>query len=154
MKTASKDENYRAALNVILVGLVYLATALWLVTFFAGGIGWFRNALRPHIPSWLLLANLLLVPVTGALVGLRSFGFRKSLCVFPIFLAQVSMIGLSGEDYPVVESLVMIFLLYETFILVPGRNRLFLDAQCGHRVLGLDDENARIAGADVKFKSK
>jgi hypothetical protein len=144
MKTAAKqeDENSRAALNVVLVGLVYLATALWLVTFFAGGIGWLRNVLRPHIPSWLLLANLLLVPVTGALVGLRSIGFRKNLCVFPIFLVQVSMIGLSGEHYPIVESLVMIFLLYETFMLVPGWNRRFLEAQRGHSVLGLEDKNA------------
>jgi hypothetical protein len=139
-KIKRQDDNARAALDVVLVAVMYLVTALWLVAFMAGGITRLGNVLRPYIPSWLLLANLLSVPITMALGQLRAVSFRASFFISPIFIAQMSLIGLSGEDYPLLKGIVMAFLFYESYILIPKWNRRSLDAQKGHTVLGIEEK--------------
>lgn len=101
--------------NAILAGLLLLFAALWLGAYMTGKLDTMQETLRPHLPSWFALANLLILPITCALAGSHSLSFRTGLIFVLIFVAQLSVLGLSAEKYRVAKGLVTVFLYYETF---------------------------------------
>lgn len=124
-------------INILLAGILILATAIWLVALMTGKLAWARQSLAPYLPGWFLALNLLLLPFTCALAGLRSVPFRVGFIFFFVFAFQLSILGLSTEKYPIPKALVTILLYYETFSLIPGWNRRILAAERGGSVLGL-----------------
>lgn len=140
-----EEEEAPEVLNVAIAATVLLYTVLWLVGLVTGKFVWIRDWLRPYLPPWFLTANLLLTPVACALSGLKSLSLKTRFTSFLIFGFQLVILGLSAEKYPVMKALVVIFIYYEAFVLIPGRNRRFLEAQRGGTVLGV---NARSGRAD------
>ena len=113
--------------NVILSVILLLVTVLWLVGFMTGKVAAMGQILRPYLPPWFLLLNLSVVPVTCALAGSRAVSFRTNFLFILAFVVQMSLLPLSGEKYPVPKALIVIFLYYETFVLVPKWNRRILE---------------------------
>ncbi len=128
----------RESVNVLLAGFLLLALALWLIALTTGKLAAIRQLVHPYLPTWFSVANALLVPVTGALVALRSIPFRVSFFFGLAFLAQVSLLGVTAQDYPVVKAMVTVFLYYEAFVLIPNWNRRILERTRGGSVLGLE----------------
>jgi hypothetical protein len=134
---ASSRDQYQKDLNVILAAALMLITILWLIAFATGKLTAMQQVIRPYLPSWFALANLLLVPITCVLAGTRFVNFRVGLFFILIFLAQLSLLGLSAEKYPVAKGLVTILLYYETFVLVPKWNRRILERGADNSILHL-----------------
>ena len=119
-------------------GILILVTALWLIASATGTLSAIQQAVRPYLPSWFALANLLAAPITCVLAGSRAVKFRIGFFFALVFLAQLSLIGLSAETVPIVKGVVTIVLYYETFSLIPKWNRRILDKGREGRALNLD----------------
>jgi hypothetical protein len=145
----SSEHQYQADLNVILAATLMLITILWLIAFATGKLEAMQQVIRPYLPSWFALANLLLVPITCVLAGARLVSFRMGFLFVLLFLAQLSLLGLSTQKYPVVRGFVTILLYYETFALIPKWNRRIVEKGRSASVLGL--EQPRTGGPDLKF---
>ncbi len=124
--------------NVLLAAILIFCGVLWLVAVMTGKLAWLRHILGPYLPTWFPLANLLLVPVTCALSGLRSIRFKISFFLILVFVFQLALMGLSAERYPGTTGLVTVFLYFETFILVPRWNRRLSEAGRSGSVLHLE----------------
>jgi phosphate starvation-inducible membrane PsiE len=125
------------SINVVMSAILILFGFLWLIAFVAGKTDALGQNLRPYLPSWFDLVNLLLVPITGALAGSRLVSFRVGFLFVLIFVAQLSLLGLSSEKYPLLKGGVVIFLYYETFLLIPKWNRRISEKSQEGRVLNL-----------------
>ena len=79
--------------------------------------------MRPYLPAWFPVANLLLVLVSGALAQLRSVSFRTNFIFIFVFGFQLALVPLSTERHPVAGALVTMLIYLETFVLVPKWNR-------------------------------
>jgi hypothetical protein len=111
---------------------------LWLAADAFGLFAWVQAELRPYLPAWFVLFNALLLPVTEAFSGLRSFPFKINITFMFIFTLQLVLLGLTVENHPIVKGAVTIFLFYETFLLIPKWNRRILERGREGRVLNLD----------------
>ena len=132
------NDQYQADLNVIMSGILILVTALWLIASATGTLSAMQQAVRPYLPSWFALANLLVAPFTCVLAGSRGVKFRIGFVFALLFLAQLSLIGLSADKFPIVKGFVTILLYSETFALIPKWNRRILDKGREGRALNLD----------------
>jgi|SRR5579859_4691289 len=130
-----EPSQYQADINVIMSGILILATALWLIAAATGKLAAMQQAVRPYLPSWFALANLLVAPITCVLAGSRAVKFRVGFFFALVFLAQLSLIGLSAETVPIVKGAVTIVLYYETFSLIPKWNQRILERGREGRVL-------------------
>jgi len=110
---------------------------LWFVAFATGKLEAMQQAISPYLPSWFALANLLLVPITCVLAVARFFSFRTGFFFILIFAAQMSLMGLSAQKYRVLEGLVVIFLYYEQFALIPKWNRRIRERGADSSILHL-----------------
>jgi hypothetical protein len=126
------------SINVVMSATLVLFSFLWLIAFITGKTDALGQSLRPYLPSWFDLANLLLVPITAALAGLRLVSFRVGFLFVFLFFAQLSLLGLSSERYPSLKGAVVLFLYYEAFWLIPKWNRRILERGREGRVLNLD----------------
>jgi hypothetical protein len=114
-------------INVAMSAILVLVSILWLVAFMSGKTAVMGQILGPYLPSWILLANLGAVPVTCALAGSRAVSFRTNFLFILIFLAQMSLLPLSGENYPIPKALAILFVYLETFLFLPKWNRRILE---------------------------
>src|SRR5690242_4494453 len=130
-------EDHAGFLNLLLAAALLFLTFAWLIGWVVGWIPKMRRELGPHLPTWFPVVNLVLTPVTCALAGLRAIPFRAGFFVVLVFVCQVSLLGLSAENHPIANALVMVFLYYEAFVLVPRWNRRFVQATEGGSVLGI-----------------
>jgi len=128
---------HEADTNVILAATLILATVLWMVALATGKLAWISQLVRPYVPKWFSLANALLVPITCALAALRSVAFRANFLFALAMLAQVSLLGLTAQDHPVVKASVTVFMYYEAFVLIPRWNRRILEKGREGRVLNI-----------------
>jgi hypothetical protein len=127
-------------INVFLSAALMVFGIVWLVAFATGKVAVIQSTLRPYLPSWFPLANLLLAPITCALAGLRAIGFKIGLFFVLVFVAQLSILGLPA-DYPTPKALLVILLYFETFVLLPRWNRQRRQSAAPTTRLGLDESS-------------
>src|SRR6266850_7479309 len=101
--------------NLVLAVALLLLTFAWLIGWAVGWIAKMRRELGLYLPTWFPVVNLELTPVTYALAGLRAMPLRVGFFVFLVFVCQASLLGLSAENHPIANAIVMLFLYYETF---------------------------------------
>ena len=123
MRQSNQIEVRRYSINVLLSAALILFGFLWLIALASGKVAAVGGVLRPYLPSWFLLANLLVAPITCALAGSRAVSFRIGVFFVLVFVAQLSLLGLSADTYPTAKALVIVLLYLETFVLIPRWNR-------------------------------
>lgn len=138
MRKSNQIETHPYPTNVFLSAALLLFGIVWLIAFASGKVAIVEGILRPHLPSWFPLANLLLAPITCALAGSRATGFKIGLFFVLVFIAQLSLLGLSTDRYPTTKGLIVILLYFETFVLLPRWNRQMRQSAETTR-LGLDE---------------
>ena len=147
---SEREEEAVEVRQVAIASAILLYTVLWLVAYATGTFNHLQGELRPYLPGWFLVVNALLIPVTNAISGLRSFSRKVSLIFFLILSVQLALLGLTAEKYPIVKGSVTIFLYYETFLLIPNRNRRILEKGREGQVLNLDQRAIRYCGPHRK----
>lgn len=101
-----------------------LSILIWLVALMTGAVAWIREAMRPHVSDGMLVANLLLLPVTATLAPLWSVGIRTNFVMwYVICWVQIPLTTLSVEPYPIATGFVRVLMCVEIFFLVPWWNR-------------------------------
>ena len=135
------SNQYSGCVSLVLAAILLVFGILCLIAFSTGKLAVMVNALHPYLPSWFALANLVSVPITCALAGSRLVGFRTNFLFIFIFVAQLSLLTISAEAYPIPKALITIFLYFESFLLLPRWNRRILESTKGHSVLGLEQSS-------------
>jgi hypothetical protein len=139
MRQSNQIEAHPYSINVLLSAALILFGILWLIAFASRKVAVLGGVLRPYLPSWFPLANLLLTPITCVLAGSRAVSFRIGVFFVLVFVAQLSLLGLSTDKYPTTKALLIILLYFETFVLLPRWNRQMRQSGEAGTVLGLDE---------------
>jgi len=121
------SNQYPGYVNLALAAILLVFGVLWLIAFSTGKLAVMVHALHPYLPSWFALANLVLVPITCGLAGSRFVGFKTNFLFIFIFVAQLSLLTISAEAYPIPKALITVFLYFESFLLLPRWNRRILE---------------------------
>ncbi|PYT86868.1 MAG: hypothetical protein DMG36_25935 [Acidobacteria bacterium] len=140
MRESNQIEARSYLINVLLSVALIVFGILWLIAFASGKVAVIGGMLRPYLPSWFPLANLLLAPITCALAGSRAVSFRIGFFFVLVFVGQLSLLGLSADRYPTTKALFIIFLYFETFVLLPRWNRRMRQSGEAGTVLGPKSE--------------
>ncbi len=115
MKTTSRQ--YALAVVALILGTAWLGLSV------SGLLREFGDSLSGILPSWFLIANLVLCPFFAALASLRlGFRTRIQLLLLAVFVTSASLIGVAYRSRPLATLVVLVVLYIEMFWFIPRWN--------------------------------
>jgi hypothetical protein len=104
------DPQRRSDINIVLAAALLLFGFIWLIAYATGGTDVIAQTIRPYLPSWFPIVNLLMLPITCVLAGLHAINFRLGTAFVVIFAAQLALLAFPEEKYKAVRVAVVILL--------------------------------------------